>query len=352
MLRDQLQVSIETPSRDFEVEPDQHDDVIPFIRCVQSRNETRDVLDQPGDVAVESPTLEIENKEGSAVGDGEDVETESGPVNVYARLADPDNSGSLSNRVALIRGAGMVVKYYDRNRVVYGGRDFHGVVLAGTARPWIDEDPTDADKDIDDYLRAAEPPRHDDWEYTKKLRSKYGTGSRSTIVSFQRGVITDAIKNLIRQTREEGRLVAGRLADRLNIPEGPAEGDDEGGDDPPSGSQVLDGTSEISFERGHRRWEFSGYTRVVVEDYEAWQAEIALRRLDEEDNVVGTVRIDDFEITSEDDVYVDDSGETVTVRGGSGIDSVSFRGNSVSDPVPGETKVTVNGDIMIRRVGR
>lgn len=352
MLQDKLRVTIETPSREINVKPDTHEAVVPFIRCVQNRNETRDVLDQPGNVAVKSPKSEIEDKEESAANDADDLNTESGPVNVYARLADPNDSGSLSNKVALIRGAGMVVKYYDRNRVVYGGRDFHGVVLAGNARQWTDKEPTDADKDIDDYLKAAEPPRHDDWEYTKKLRSKYGTESRLTIRDFQRVLITDAIKDLIRQTREEGRLVAGRLADRLNIPEGPGERTNGEPEERVSGTQVLDGTSEISFESPDQRWEFSGYSKMVVEDYEAWQAEVALRRLDEENNIVGTVPIEDFSITSGDDVYVSDSGETVILRGGSDVDRISFRGNSVSDPTPGETKVTVKGKIMIRRLGR
>jgi hypothetical protein len=349
MLEGGLEVTIDTGDDEIEVEPDTCDAVKPFIQCVQKRNSTRDILDQPGDVGVESPTFEIEDKEESALEDGESPETESGPINVYARLADPDNSGSLSNKVALIRGAGMVVKYYNRNRIVYGGRAFHGVVLAGKARPWTDNEPTGADEDIDDYLKTAEPPKHDDWEYTKKLKSTYGTESRSTIQGLQRNIITDAIKDLVRQTREEGRLIAGRLANRLNVPDGRGEGQDGSGGDGGGGSQVLDGTSEISFDSSRDRWSFSGFARITVDDFEAWEAEITLQQLDEEGNVVGTVPINQFD-SSTDGVFVDDSGESVLVRGTANVDTCKFEGGSINDPPRGETQVNIKGNVFVGRL--
>jgi hypothetical protein len=349
MLQGSLEVSVETDESEIEVEPDTHEAVRPFIQCVQKRNSIREILDQPGDVGLEMPTFEIENKEDTAVEESENTDTENGSVNVYARLADPDNAGSLSNKVALIRGSGMVVKYYDRNRIVYGGRKFHGVVLAGKARPWTDEDPSIADEDIDDYLQAAEPPRHDDWEYTKNLKSKYGTDSRSTIVGFQRNVITDAIKDLIRQTREEGRLVAGRLANRLNIPEGRGEDSDESGGNGGGGTQVLQGTSEISFENSEDRWEFSGFGELEVDDHEAWEAEVTLQRLDEENNVVGTVPIQSLESDTT-GVYIDDSGETATIRGREDIDTFRFSGYSATNPFRGETQINVKGRVFVGRL--
>lgn len=350
MLRGDLEVTVETEDREMEVEPDTCDDVKPFIRCVQNRNSTRDILDQPGDVGLATPTFEIEDKSESSLDEGEDPETESGPIHVYARLADPDTGNSLTNRVALIRGSGMVVKYYDRSRVVYGGRTFHGVVLAGEARPWIDGDPSEADEDIDDYLKAAEPPRHNDWEHTKNLKSAYQGGTGTTVRSLQRDLVTGAIKDLIRQTREEGRLVAGRLADRLNIPEGRGEGTDGPGEDGGGGgTQVFGGTSELSYESSNSRWKFSGFARVLADDYEAWEAEIALQQLDEEGNVVGTVPIDYVE-GKMDELYVDDSGDEVTVRGRSDVEKFSFEGYSESDAFRGETQISVKGQIFVGRL--
>lgn len=341
ILREDLKVTVETEEQEIDVEADTCDDVKPFIECVQNRNSTRDVLEQPGHVAVQNPTFEIENKETE---DGEEVETKNGPISVYARLANPERSGDLANKVALIRGAGMVVKYYNRNRVVYGDREFHGVVLAGKARPWTDAEPTEADEHIDDYLQAAEPPRHDDWEYTKNLKSTYGTSSSSTIRDLQRDIVTEAIKDLVRQTREEGRLVAGRLADRLRLPEG--RGNDDGPDDRTGGgSQVLRGTTEISFDGKDETWDFSGFAHVLEDDYEAWQATCTIQMLDEEGHVRGTIPIDHIECEDE-DVYVDDSLDEPIIRGGPDHDSITFRGSSETNPFRGEARIRVVGEVF------
>lgn len=340
MLRGDLEVVVETEEDEIEVEADTYSDVRPFINCVQKRNSTRDVLEEPGDVAVETPTFEIENKENS-----EDGDTEDGPINIYARLADPENSGELANKVALIRGSGMVVKYYDRNRVVYGDREFHGVVLAGKARPWTDEEPTDADKDIDDYLKAAEPPRHNNWEYTKNLKSQYEEGAKGTIEGLQRNIITDAIKRLVRQTREEGRLVAGRLADRLSIPEGTREGSSGRETTGGGGSHVLRGATELSFKSTTNRWKFSGFTAVQTTDYRAWQATVTLHKVDEEGNTVGTIPIEEIECDDE-GVYVDDSSDKVLMRCGPSKDSITFSGRSEENPFRGEAQIRVKGEVF------
>jgi hypothetical protein len=342
MLRGDLEVSVETEEEEIEVEPDTCEDVKPFIRCIQNRNNTRDILEQPSHVAVQSPTFEIEDKDTEQ---GEEVGTESGPINVYARLANPENSGDLSNKVALIRGAGMVVKYYNRNRIVYGDREFHSVVLAGKARRWTDGEPTESDEDIDDYLQAAEPPRHDDWEYTKNLKSTYGTSSRSTIQDLQRNVITDAIKKLVRQTREEGRLVAGRLADRLNLPEGRGEGVDIDGGPGGGGSPVLRGTTEISFDSEGEKWNFSGFARIREDEYEAWQATCTLQKIDEDGHVRGKIPIEHIECEDE-DVYVDDDQDEPIIRCGPDCESVTFSGFSEDHPFRGETKIRVLGKVF------
>lgn len=350
MLQGTLEVTVETDNETVEVEADTCEAARPFIDCVQKRHETREVLEQPGDVSVRTPEFDIQDRDSSSISEGEDAMTQGGPIAVYARLADPDDPGPMSNHVALIRGSGMVVKYYNRNRVVYGGRSFHGVALAGKARTWTDGEPTDADVDIDDYLKAAEPPRHNDWEYTKRLKSNYESGSGTTIKNLQRRIITDAIKDLVRQTREEGRLVAGRLANRLNLPEGKGEGGDGDGGGGGGGSQVFSGTSDIEFDAETDQWEFSGFATIEVDDWEAWEVEVELRMKDEENRPVGTVPIESGSFYSETDgVWFDDSGDTVTVRGGHDVDRLSFSGRSMSNPFRGETEVNVSGRIFLRR---
>ena len=351
MLQGTLEVTVETDNETVEVEADTCEAARPFIDCVQKRHETREVLEQPGDVSVRTPEFDIQDRDSSSMPEGENPTTRGGPIAVYARLDDPDNPGPMSNHVALIRGSGMVVKYYNRNRVVYGGRSFHGVVLAGEARAWTDEEPTDADIDIDEYLKTAEPPRHNDWEYTKRLKSNYESGSGTTIKNLQRRIITDAIKDLVRQTREEGRLVAGRLANRLNIPEGKGDGGDGDGGNGGGGSPVFSGTSDIEFDAEADRWQFSGFATIEVEEWDVWEVEVELRMKDEENQPVGTVPIESGSFNSETDgVWFEESGDTVTVRGDRHVDRFSFSGRSVSNPFRGETEVNVTGRVFKRRM--
>lgn len=87
--------------------------------------------------------------------------------------ADKGTDPDTLNCVALTRGAGMVVQYRRprQSALIAGG--FRAVLLAGTAHGITDED--DA---IEEFLRAAEPPAHDQWvNTTNKLASRYRAGA-------------------------------------------------------------------------------------------------------------------------------------------------------------------------------
>lgn len=72
-----------------------------------------------------------------------------------------------NGRVALVRGAQMVVAYQDPGAHVE--RHFLGLLVAGRA---LDESPGSAQ--LERYLRAAEPPAHDRWEPgTERLRAEF-----------------------------------------------------------------------------------------------------------------------------------------------------------------------------------
>lgn len=78
-----------------------------------------------------------------------------------------------SERVALVRGALMVVEYWRPKGGQYGGDGWVGVMQAGNAH---DDDPSD--DDIEAFLRASEPPAHDKWEKgTNRLQSEYLRGA-------------------------------------------------------------------------------------------------------------------------------------------------------------------------------
>jgi len=346
MLQESLEVTVDAPTETIGVNPDTCEDVRPFVQCVKRRNSAGNVLESPGEVAVKSPEFEIEDETESAAG-SDDVTTESGPIDVYARLADPDREATLANHVALVRGAGMVVKYYDRNRVVYGGRDFHGVVLAGEARPWTDGKTTQADTDIDDYLTAAEPPKHDDWTDTKRLKEWYEQGATSTIKGLQRNLVTDAIRDLVRETRREGKLVAGRLAERLDIPEGRGDATNGGGPEGGSGASAVQGTAEIAFDPDDRQWEFSGLAKAKEDAYDIWEIEIHLRQTDEDGNTIGEVPIEEIDSDDIGDLYVENAGDGKLVRADSSIDHFAFEGWSAAGSGRLETEINIDGTVYV-----
>lgn len=94
------------------------------------------------------------------------------------RTSDEDSSlkDERANTVALTRGAGMVVQYRRPRQTALLNGGFRAVLLAGTAHGTTDEDSA-----IEEFLRAAEPPAHDQWVHsTNKLASRYrpGAGAR------------------------------------------------------------------------------------------------------------------------------------------------------------------------------
>jgi hypothetical protein len=90
---------------------------------------------------------------------------------------DADANDPRANTVALIRGAGMVVRYWPPGHVPLDGGGFRAVLLAGERHG--DED---SDREIEEFLRAAEPPAHDDWvHHTNNIKSRYRHGARSRL---------------------------------------------------------------------------------------------------------------------------------------------------------------------------
>ncbi len=91
---------------------------------------------------------------------------------------DKSVNTSMDNRIAWIRGANSVVKYKKVGNP--GGSDrYFAIVLAGEAiKIFRDDADSEHFKLFDDFLRYAETPSHDDWNYKKsQLREVYGQNS-------------------------------------------------------------------------------------------------------------------------------------------------------------------------------
>ncbi|HYK01013.1 MAG TPA: hypothetical protein VE974_04600 [Thermoanaerobaculia bacterium] len=100
---------------------------------------------------------------------------------LLVRLSDNADEESpeeanLEGTVALVRGRGMVVRYWPRKNLVVAGRRFHAALFAG-------ERITSSIEQIaaDQFLRLAEPPAHDRWEWNDELKDKYRRGAKGLL---------------------------------------------------------------------------------------------------------------------------------------------------------------------------
>lgn len=147
----------------------------------------------------------------------EQHEVEPIPANVSAethlvvRLTPKGNEypdSSLQDHIALIRGRHMVVRYLPQRNLLVGGRAFHGLLLAGTAAR-----NAEYAVNAEEFLRAAEPPAHDRWEYAPELAGIYKQGTGARLKEFF-SRLTNELKRAIRPQRgsdSEGPLELRRM---------------------------------------------------------------------------------------------------------------------------------------------
>jgi hypothetical protein len=92
----------------------------------------------------------------------------------------PSSKAGELGSIAIVRGFGMVVRYFQPRNRPLSSDPFCGVLKAGTA--------AGAGPDFDkaeEFFRASEPPLHDQWEYdTDAVRENYGKGAGVAFTSL------------------------------------------------------------------------------------------------------------------------------------------------------------------------
>jgi len=335
--RDELSVSVETSDGTHDATIENHSEIEPFVECLRSRGSTSEELEESGDV-VEAPiALDVPDKIS-----GES--TESGELALCVRMA-ADREKYERNTVAFVRGAGMVVEYYDRNRVVIGGQNFHGVLLGGNARKWglEDDSPEASDKDIEDFLYAAEPPRHNEWRRTETLANTYEDGFKVGVEGI-RSNVTDQLRSLIAPKVDRGSIGPKRLASRFPIGNG-------GIKESQSVSHHVTGETDVSFDESHEHWVFSGEIEPANSADELREVTISLNRMGEERQT--NDRIPVLSVSSSTMGVRVSMAESNGVQVGrlqipSGIPSVEFEGFSERDPRQVKTRLNVKAKLQSR----
>jgi hypothetical protein len=234
----------------------------------------------------------------------------------------------------------MVVKYYDQSRVAFGDRNFHGVLACGEAR--TDNPSTEADREIDRFLRFAEPPEHDDWISTENLRERYQRGFR-TALDDMFGTLRDGLRHIVARSDGSADTLSQRVRKQF-----PIHGDISRSRSIDVPSTVFDIQSESTFEDG--RWTFDGSIEVLEDDYEEWTAEISLQGVGEDGGTYDEIPIESLDHST--NVTDENSDGTVRITSENGVGVLDFEGESVpvdeesdSSIAIGETRLEIRAEL-------
>lgn len=341
----QLSVSIETPEDDEprEISTSTLDEIQPFRRAFDGQFDPHDELGAPGNTVVSTIDFEPADKRDGA-------ETEAGEVNLVTRIPMPSDSPKLVNHVAMFRGAGMVVDYRDMSGSV-SGNDFHGVLQVGNARAWPDE-PTDADRDIERFLRTAEPAAHTDWQSTSKLTKQYkqGRGYRSKVKQLKGQKLRDALNQLVSTEDDSAGEPIPSISRHLPI----GDSGSGGGTRSPSTPDVFDWDTDVWFTGDN--WEFEGEIEPEVDEYSGWTATVSLTRLGEDNSKTDPLSVASIESSHPEvshDIVDDDDGNTGTISCEKDPGRITFEGESesigTSDPfsgLVGKLRLEITGEVV------
>lgn len=121
--------------------------------------------------------------------DGKAAPVEHHAVLLITPTADDDER---PNRLVCMRGTRMAVLERTVGDVPLGSMRFQAVLLAGQAAS------TGADAEsAEAFLRAAEPPEHNDWKQTEDLTSTYVRGAATRLREFRRSML-DLVREAVR----------------------------------------------------------------------------------------------------------------------------------------------------------
>jgi hypothetical protein len=185
-----------------------HRELSNFVECYRTslRGETEDSLEEPGDIVTRDIEVKIPPKQGEQQGT-------TATATLAVRLAH-DGDGELTGNVAPFRNSGMVIDYWDRSHVAVNARPFHAALICGEARN--PRNPTAVDSALEEFLRLAEPPAHDDWQSTEKLREAYKQGYLKAIKQLKADV-EDALADLTTPETSGSERGPDRLSRRFPI---------------------------------------------------------------------------------------------------------------------------------------
>jgi hypothetical protein len=277
---DELAVEVGSEDEVFEVTPDEVSEIAPFVECYRKLdNATLDVEEfrDPGSIIRREIPFEIPERR-----DGKHHGT-TGRVTLIVRLASGVEEKDLLDHVAMVRGPGMVVRYWRKSNLSMGARPFHAVLLAGHAHPPEHREPG-VDADTENFLRASEPPGHDKWKSTQALKSAYKRGYATALINLHQK-ITKVLKSLVVAQPASGKRGPDKLRKRFPLPS-VQEPDTP---NPPAARPFHFQQFQATFDG--ERWHFEGSVHTD-EEHDGWRLQLSLWSVSEEGEQLANIGIE------------------------------------------------------------
>lgn len=176
-------------------------------------------------------------------------------------LDDGEDTPDLVNKIFRFRRPGMVVRS-DRASLSLGSRPYVCAVLVGEA---AGNDPMSVR--AEQFLRAAEPPAHDEWVHdTKRMKDEYKTyGTKKLLADFEKA-IREAIAKLVSVPDEDGGRLPKAILKYLRFSSVGGGGNDH----------YISVTHERAVVRDGR-WQFKARCRRIRTTDEPWHVAVRLR---------------------------------------------------------------------------
>lgn len=307
---------------DLEVVSIDGTEAAPFLEAWMGRTAARERLEQPGDVVVRPIPFRVPAREDG----GAPVE---GTVDLIVRLESERHPRARVGEIAVFRGPGMVVKYWDRSRIALGMRPFHGVLACGIARDPLR--PTPEDEAIEAFLRLAEPPSHDDFLSTQRLKETYRPGYKKALDDLKL-CVDDVLRSLLFVAPDSGKKGPERLQRRFPIGK-------KGATDKRASAFRI---HRLSATLGEDGWRFQGTVEPVVAGH-AWHAEVRLAEVDERGERTDAIAVQSFDVDASAAVRIEDGA--AIVEAGADLRRLAFRGHSAPSPYMGALEVEISGRI-------
>jgi hypothetical protein len=171
----------------FTKDADISEEVQPFVDAWKA-DEVADNAVEEGQVAERQLTIRVPARKATSTTEAA-PETEAAGILRLTLASDVDIQHPLRNKIALVRGAGMVVEYWRPLQLPLDGEGFFAVLQAGQATGGGSQE----EEAVEAFLRAAEPPAHDKWvHWTNQIKSTYQLGAKARLDELW-GKLTSAV---------------------------------------------------------------------------------------------------------------------------------------------------------------